>query len=265
MSEELKKVREQLDAPIPRSAVSEREAGGGRSLSYVPGWYVIDRLNKIIGQGNWQYEAEDITRVYEGTTTNKRNQTGRAVAYTAKVRLTVEFGEKIVSFVDIGAGKGTDFNSGLEADESAVKEAVTDGLKRCAKNLGMSMGLALYDKSQENVSDEDESTNGTRDTRAAKAEKPKSLPTADKHSSPITPVRVTDNSSSAPPKTEVGSRKELNELISSTAKVVVARKNETVSSIKEHLTKTYGVDNKALLDDAKAEEFLTWLKGRINV
>jgi recombination DNA repair RAD52 pathway protein len=154
MSKNLEQIREELDAKIPRDAISNRSAGNGLSLSYLEGWYVIDRLNKVVGQGNWQYEAEAITRVFE-TTIERGNKKGRAVSYTATVRLTAEFGDKVVSFVDIGAGKGIDYGTGLEADESAVKEAVTDGLKRCAKNLGMSMGLALYDKSQENVDDED--------------------------------------------------------------------------------------------------------------
>ena len=51
---------------------------------------------------------------------------------------------------DVGAGHGYDVDCGL-AHESAIKEAVTDALKRALRTFGNPFGLALYDKSRENV------------------------------------------------------------------------------------------------------------------
>ena len=55
----------------------------------------------------------------------------------------------------------------LPGYNTKAKEAVTDALKRAAKNLGMSMGLALYDKEQVNVDDGEE-----QEQPAAKSAKP---------------------------------------------------------------------------------------------
>lgn len=156
-SENLESLKKQLDSNIPEDAVSEREQAGLR-LSYLEGWYVIDRLNQVLGQGNWQYETDTINKVHETSAENARGQKGRTVSYMAIVRLTAVIAERTVSFTDVGFGSGIEYGNRLTADESAGKEAVTDGLKRCAKNLGRSLGLALYDKEQRYVGDVAETT-----------------------------------------------------------------------------------------------------------
>jgi hypothetical protein len=50
-----------------------------------------------------------------------------------------------------GAGHGIDTDLGL-AHESAIKEAETDAMKRALMTFGNPFGLALYDKSQRQVS-----------------------------------------------------------------------------------------------------------------
>ena len=52
-------IRHRLDEPIPSDVVAKRKGGAGFSLSYLEGWYVIDRLNQVFGQGNWQYEIDE--------------------------------------------------------------------------------------------------------------------------------------------------------------------------------------------------------------
>lgn len=140
-------VIKELDADIPASAVASRDAGQGRKLSYLTGWYVIDRLNKVLGIGNWAY-GSDVMLLFADKVGDKFS-----VHYSAKVRFVVTIGTVQTEFIDYGYGDGSDkYNIG-KAHELAIKEAVTDGIKRCAKNLGMSMGLALYDKDQEHVAD----------------------------------------------------------------------------------------------------------------
>lgn len=149
MSEQAK--YELLDEAIPSSAVRQRDSGTGFKLSYLEGHYVIDRLNKIFGNANWSYELKDLRCVHQGQDSYDRY----IVSYLATVRLTVKaqhgrFPDTCI-YEDVGFGNGLDKKDPGKCHELATKEAVTDALKRCAKNLGQSMGLALYDKEQTNV------------------------------------------------------------------------------------------------------------------
>lgn len=136
---DINQIELELNEKIPRDVISLRDGGGRSKLSYLEGWYVIDRLNKIFGPLGWAKEIIE-TRLLEGP----------KPSYLVKVRLTVQHAGSIT--VKEGYGYGSD-KSGLNPHELAIKEAVTDALKVAAKDLGMSMGLALYDKTQENVED----------------------------------------------------------------------------------------------------------------
>jgi len=138
---------EQLQAPLDGSQVKTREQAG-RKLSYIEGWAAIDTANRIFGHGNWSYHVIGLTHIGTREVTNQQGRKGHEVAYYAVVRLTV--GTDTL-YEDTGYGSGTDYNSPFSAHESATKEAVTDALKRCFKNLGYPFGLALYDKTQEHV------------------------------------------------------------------------------------------------------------------
>lgn len=149
MSKTLEQVEQELDAKIPRSAVRERDGGGGRKLSYLEGHYVIDRLNKIFGPLGWSKEIAEIKEVVSKT------PRGEFPAYLVKVILSIHGKDNYRNVVKEAYGYGAD-KSGQNAHELAMKEAVTDALKVAAKDLGMSLGLALYDKTQENVDDNEE-------------------------------------------------------------------------------------------------------------
>ncbi len=155
----MSEIRKQLDANIPESAVQSREQAG-RSLSYLSGAYVIKRLNEVLGQGNWDYRIDDLKCVYEGKTTQTRGEVF-TTSYIAQVQLRATIDGKDVFFTDVGYGDGTDFKIPGKAHELAVKEAVTDGIKRAAKNLGISMGLGLYFKDGEYVTEEKRATVST--------------------------------------------------------------------------------------------------------
>jgi DNA repair and recombination protein RAD52 len=138
-----------LNENLPREVVEQRDGGGGRKLSYVPGFYVVDRLNLIFGCGGWSYACTTREVVRERTEDDQKSgaKVWRwHVSYSASCTLTVGG----CTITDVGHGHGVDKDCGA-AIESAEKEAATDALKRCAKSLGRSMGLALYDKSQEHV------------------------------------------------------------------------------------------------------------------
>lgn len=158
-------VKAKLDAKLNRADVSTRKGGGQSTLSYVSSHYVIDKLNEVLGQGNWSYDAENVINVHTGKISTNYGDS-YTCHYICKVRLNASIGGKSTFFSDYGYGDGTDKNNPGKAHELAIKEAVTDGLKRCAKNLGPVLGLALYDKEQEDV--QEESNSGTY-TTAAKA------------------------------------------------------------------------------------------------
>lgn len=147
----IKEIEAMLDEKIPRSVVEQRDGGGGRSLSYLTAHYVIDRLNQVFGHMNWTKEIKEVKEVVNTTSR------GQFPAYIVKVRLTVSIPGEEGSFTCVAKeayGYGND-KSGQNAHELAIKEAVSDALKVAAKDFGMSMGLALYDKEQVNVEEEE--------------------------------------------------------------------------------------------------------------
>jgi DNA recombination protein Rad52 len=148
---EIADIRKQLDEWIPKDQVSKRKGSNNMELSYIEGHEVVRQLNRIIGQGLWQYQIKELRTVCDKQVQKKDYKTGKdrtanVIGMLSIVELTVKIGESSVTFSDVGNGKGIDYADGLDAYESAAKEAVTDSFKRAAKNLGERLGLCLYDK-----------------------------------------------------------------------------------------------------------------------
>lgn len=119
----------------------------GPKGDYLEGWHVIAEANRIFGFDGWSYETVETRCVSEAPRKiGKAQKDGWGVTYTSRVRVTV----KGIVREDFGAGHGYDIDAGL-AHESAVKEAVTDALKRALRTFGNPFGLALYDKTRANV------------------------------------------------------------------------------------------------------------------
>jgi DNA recombination protein Rad52 len=124
----------------------------GPKGDYLEGWHVIAEANRIFGFGGWSYEVVDTKCVAEKPREiGQQKRDGWGVTYTSRVRVDVSG----VVREDFGAGHGYDVDLGL-AHESAIKEAVTDALKRTLRTFGNPFGLALYDKSRANVGHADE-------------------------------------------------------------------------------------------------------------
>lgn len=135
-------LRAALDAPLPRDKVKSRSQAG-ETFAYVDGYYVIERLNEVFGH-LWSFRHTPPAEVmrYERETRNGKNL---VVIFQVHGRL-----EAAGTFrEDVGVGvcdmRTDNPASGLE---KALKEAVTDCLKRCSKGFGPSFGLALYDKNR---------------------------------------------------------------------------------------------------------------------
>jgi DNA repair and recombination protein RAD52 len=118
---------------------------GGAQVSYIEGWHAIAEANRIFGHGAWHRETVDLRQLGD-----PREVDGKLrVEYLARVRITVDG----VIRDGCGFGQGIDRDVG-QAHESALKEAETDAMKRALMTFGNPFGLALYDKSRENVGDD---------------------------------------------------------------------------------------------------------------
>jgi DNA repair and recombination protein RAD52 len=138
----------ELNKPLSSSAVKERTQGG-RKVSYVEGWHAIAEANRIFGFDAWTRETDEIRCVSERERQLGSGKQGWGVTYVCRVRVRVGN----VLREGCGAGHGIDQDLG-QAHESAIKEAETDAMKRALMTFGNPFGLALYDKTQSNVSDE---------------------------------------------------------------------------------------------------------------
>lgn len=142
------KIAAELDKPLAKSAVQPAKQYGPKG-DYLEGWFVIQEANRIFGWDGWSYDLVALSCVSERERQLKSGKPGFAVTYTAQVRATVQG----ITRDDVGAGHGFDADCGL-AHESAIKEAVTDALKRALRTFGNPFGLALYDKTRANVEDD---------------------------------------------------------------------------------------------------------------
>ena len=113
----------------------------GKYGDYLFAWHVINEANRIFGYDGWSYTI-DLQKVSEST----NNNSNHVIGYICKCTLTVDG----VTRQDVGYGEGIAKNIG-DAHEGATKEAATDALKRALRTFGNQFGLALYDKSQQNV------------------------------------------------------------------------------------------------------------------
>jgi DNA repair and recombination protein RAD52 len=153
-----------LSAPLNRANVRNR-AQSGRQLSYVESWFVIAEANRIFGFDGWTRETVDLRCVSEAPREIGQSKTpGHSVTYICKVRVTVGG----IVREGCGAGHGIDRDLG-QAHESALKEAESDAAKRALMTFGNPFGLALYDKEQTNVVDEDASAGRVQYIADAKA------------------------------------------------------------------------------------------------
>jgi hypothetical protein len=118
--------RRELHAPLPRDVIKRLP---GKPAEYVSGHYVIDRLNKVFGHDGW-------TDTYEPPVVV---QGDRPLVH---VRGSLTAGG--VTRWDTGVGVAADGK--VDSLETALKGAFTDCLKRNARKLGDSFGLALYEK-----------------------------------------------------------------------------------------------------------------------
>lgn len=126
----MSEIQDKLNESIPPHFVSDK-AG----LSYVSHRYVKNRLNEVFGWDGWSYTIQRVDL--------DPDNNGAFV----HVRLKVEVGEVHVTRDGLAYGFPAN-QTGPQAYDFAIAEAVTDALKRAAVSLGNSMGLELYPMSK---------------------------------------------------------------------------------------------------------------------
>lgn len=144
-------VRAELQKPLNPSAV--KPPAPGKYGNYVDSYHVITEANRIFGEDGWSYSITSLDQVCRVECLDKKGNPQVRVGWKATVR--VEAGGTFKEGSAVGSGYASPDNE-ADAHESAVKEAETDALKRALRTYGNTFGLALYDKEQRNVR-EDES------------------------------------------------------------------------------------------------------------
>ena len=133
-------VSQALGQPLDPALASQRKGRAGRSYDYLEGHVVIEQANRIFGYGSWGYElAGDVTLRQVETVDTKTGEVTTASTYSAPVRVTVA-----------GAPPRTDIGvhpvaeDTLDGHDTAIKGAVTDGMKRAFRSFGVQFGNGFY-------------------------------------------------------------------------------------------------------------------------
>ena len=133
-------VTRELSRSLDPALISQRRARGGMTFSYIEGHVAIAEANRVFGFGGWGYELAGEVTLREIETVDPATGEVRCTrAYSAPVRVTVP-----------GAPPRTDVGFHAVADESAdghetaIKGAVTDGMKRALRSFGDRLGNGLY-------------------------------------------------------------------------------------------------------------------------
>lgn len=138
----MKYIQTKLDEKPPKEAIKQRELGG-RSFSYLEGWYVKQKANEIFGVGNWGVRSvwEQMKHHQFSAGSRPNGSTYIRGQYSVPVELTVNLpGGVTIVHSDIGV---TPYN-GETNIETAIKGCVTDGIKRAFSHFGNAFGLSLY-------------------------------------------------------------------------------------------------------------------------
>lgn len=123
---DMDKLAQPLD---PKLVKNDRKVAHG--ASYIEGHTAIRQANEIFGFDGWSYEVKDVTRV---------GHDGDRPIWTAQVRVSA-LG---VQRSDIGVNVAA--NNSPDSQDTAMKGAVTDALKRALRTFGDQFGNGLYDK-----------------------------------------------------------------------------------------------------------------------
>ena len=137
-------VTKALGQPLEPALVSQRRGRAGRKFDYLEGHVVIEQANNIFGHGGWGTELiGDVTLRQIETIDPQTGEVKVTSAYSAPVRVTVA---GALPRTDIGFHAVAEDNA--EGHDTAIKGAVTDGMKRALRTFGVQFGNGLYGDQQ---------------------------------------------------------------------------------------------------------------------
>ena len=129
-----------LAQPLDLGLVSQRKGRAGMVYHYLEGHTVIDQANRIFGHGGWGYDlVGDMTLRQFETVDSRTGEVKTSSAYSAPVRVTVAGAP---SRTDVGFHAVAEETS--DGHDTALKGAVTDGLKRALRSFGVQFGNDFY-------------------------------------------------------------------------------------------------------------------------
>ena len=129
-----------LGQPLDPALASQRKGRAGRSYDYLEGHVVIEQANRIFGFGGWGYElAGDVTLRRIETVDTQTGEVKVSLGYSAPVRVTVA---GALPRTDIGVHPVAEDT--LDGHDTAMKGAVTDGMKRAFRSFGVQFGNGFY-------------------------------------------------------------------------------------------------------------------------
>ena len=133
-------VTKELERSLDPALVSHRKGRGGKTFSYIEGHVAIAIANQVFGFGGWGYEVVGEINLREIETVDRgTGEVTRTLAYSAPVRVTVPGAPPRT---DVGFHAVTDESA--DGHETALKGAVTDGMKRALRSFGDALGNGLY-------------------------------------------------------------------------------------------------------------------------
>ena len=133
-------VTQALGQPLDSQLVSQRKGRGGKSFDYLEGHIVIDQANLIFGYGGWGYElVGDVTLRRIETVDAQTGEVKVSLGYSAPVRVTVA---GALPRTDLGVHPVAEEN--FDGHDTAMKAAVTDGMKRAFRSFGVQFGNGFY-------------------------------------------------------------------------------------------------------------------------
>ena len=148
-------VTQALGQPLDASLVSQRKGRGNRVFDYLEGHVVIDQANRIFGYGGWGYEVVgDVTLRRIETVDAQTGEVTVSQAYSAPVRVTVA---GALPRTDTGVHPVAEET--VDGHDTALKGAVTDGMKRAFRSFGVQFGNGFYgDQSRANAAPQPQRT-----------------------------------------------------------------------------------------------------------
>ena len=137
-------VTKALGQPLDPALVSQRKGRAGRTYNYLEGHVVIDQANRIFGYGGWGYElVGDVTLRQVETVDPQTGEIKTVSVYSAPVRVTVA---GALPRTDTGFHDVKDETA--DGHDTAMKGAVTDGMKRAFRSFGVQFGNGFYGDQQ---------------------------------------------------------------------------------------------------------------------